>query len=83
MVLFPGPRVSQLCIGDRGKPHVIVGKNKMCLRYSIYRTSPLFRNRTRQIGPNIDALRVCVFLKDVGRRLKDVLKDVHHYRTEP
>ena len=41
---------STLYLGIGGKPRVIVGKNKMCLRYSMHRTSPVLETKTRQIG---------------------------------
>ena len=41
---------STLYLGIGGKSHVIVGKNKMCLRYSMYRTSSVLKTKTRQIG---------------------------------
>ena len=51
--LFPPGLVSvNFVFGDRGQALVIVGKNKMCLRYSMYRTSPVLKTKTRQIGTN-------------------------------
>ena len=49
-IFSPGLVSVNFVFGDRGQALVIVGKNKMCLRYSMHRTSPVLKTKTRQIG---------------------------------